>query len=92
MNVNDSLYPKAQPEDINNVHALNYIHEPRSMADNRFECTIQNRGVRCAYAYAWAHNNEYLWCILNFSRQNVLKYYFMFAIDYIELKMIHLRK
>ena len=24
------------------------------------ECTIQNRGVRCACSYAWAHNNKYL--------------------------------
>ena len=59
---------------------------------NWLECTIQNRGVRCACTSSWAHNNEYLWCISNFSRQNFLKYYFMFKIKYTELKMIHFER
>ena len=28
--MDDCLGPRAQPEGINNVHALNYIHGPRS--------------------------------------------------------------
>ena len=56
------------------------------------ECTIQNRGVHCACAYAWAHNNEYSWCISNFWRQNFLKHHFIFTIKYSELKMIHFER
>ena len=97
--MNDCLCPRAQPEGIKNVHALNPIHEPRSYISVwwtilhtplfcRFiplifqkytknhhlycqfshlkvpvksatclEYTIQNRGVRCACTYTWAHNN-----------------------------------
>ena len=104
-----TLCPRAQPEGIKNVHALNHIHEPRSYislwwtilhtplfcrfiplifqkytinhhlychfphlkvpvkAATYLECTIQNRGVRCACTYAWAHNNKYLWCTSKFS-------------------------
>ena len=31
------------------------------------EYTIQNRGVRCACTYTWAHNNKYLRRTSNFS-------------------------
>ena len=39
------------------------------------ECTIQNRGVRCACTYAWAHNNKFLRRTSNFSAKHFLKYY-----------------
>ena len=32
--MNDYLCPRAPPEGINNVHALNFIHEPRSYIIN----------------------------------------------------------
>ena len=32
--MNDYLCPRAQPEGINNVHAFNFIHEPRSYIIN----------------------------------------------------------
>ena len=56
------------------------------------ECTIQNRGLRCACAYTWAHNNEYLRCICNFWRENILKHHFIFTIKYTELKMIRFER
>ena len=97
------------PEGINNVHALNPIHEPCSyislwwtilhtplfcrfiplifqkytknhhilplstfkgsskIGDLLWLCTNQNRGVRCAFTYAWVHNNKYLRPTSNFS-------------------------
>ena len=135
--MNNYLCPRAQPENINNGHALNFIHEPRSYIindipsfirhyfadsylqsskntrkkhqfycqfsrflqhksyrkiDDLIGCTIQNRGVRYACAYAWAHDKEILWCIWNFWRQNFLKHHFIFTIKYTELKMIHLER
>ena len=131
--MNDYLCPRAQPEGINNVHALNFIHtslmidhpsytiilqiltlnlpkiheeatiftasSPVSCSTKftvksmtRLECTIQNRGVRYACAYALAHNNEYLWCISNFWKQNFLKHHFIFTIKYAEHKMVHFKK
>ena len=65
-------------------------YTPKSMT--LLECTIQNRGVRCACAYAWAHNNKYLCCILSFWRQHFLKHHFIFAIKYTELKIIHFER
>ena len=53
-----------------NNHHL-YCHFPRLKVPVKsatcLECTIQNRGVRCACTNALAHNNKYLWRASNFS-------------------------
>ena len=40
--MNNYLCPRAQPENINNVHALSFIHEPRSYIINDIQSFIRH--------------------------------------------------
>ena len=57
-----------------------------------FECTIQNRGVRCACTYAWAHNNKYLWRTSNFFSVTLSEILSYFSNRINWLKVINFKK
>ena len=56
------------------------------------ECTIQNRGVRCACTYAWAHNNKYLWRTSNFFSITFSEILSYFSNRINRLKIINFKK
>ena len=56
------------------------------------ECTIQNRGVRCACTYVWAHNNKYLWRTSNFFSITFSEILSYFSNRINRLKIIYFKK